>query len=506
MRVLLWHGWLLEGTGSNVYTARVAEELAAEGHDVVLLCQEPRPERYGWIDAVGTVDADGISDLTPNASTPHPGRCTFLRPDIGRLLPVFVFDEYEGFEVKRFVDLTDTELERYLSRNVEAVRRAVTSHHPDVVITGHAVPGGVIGKRAVGAGNYVTKIHGSDLEYAIRLQPRYRRLAAEGMLEAGALTGSSRDVINRCAKLVPGIERIAHVVHPGVDASRFRPRPRSEALLDLADRLDADAETARGRPSSLDEDLRRVCAARDIKALDALARSYDQTVPDPEAGARVRALSAGPPIVGYLGKLIPQKGASLLLEALARSSRRLSALIVGFGLERERLAALALALAAGDEASIGWLRSISAKTVDASDGRSPPLRSEIVFTGRLDHGYAPDALAAMEVLVVPSVLKEAFGMVAAEGAAAGALPLVARHSGLAEVAGALEDRVGRPHLFSFEPGVGASDRIAQGIDRLIELPSQDRDELRGAIRGFVTDAWSWGRTAAGLLEVAPQMR
>ena len=76
----------------------------------------------------------------------------------------------------------------------------------------------------------------------------------------------------------------------------------------------------------------------------------------------------------------------------------------------------------------------------------------VTFTGRLDHRYAPDALAAMDVQVVPSILSEAFGMVAAEGAAAGALPLVARHSGLAEVAAALESEVGRPGLFSFEPG------------------------------------------------------
>ena len=39
----------------------------------------------------------------------------------------------------------------------------------------------------------------------------------------------------------------------------------------------------------------------------------------------------------------------------------------------------------------------------------------------------------LDVLVVPSVMHEAFGMVAVEGAAAGALPLVARHSGLAEI-------------------------------------------------------------------------
>jgi len=27
MRVLIWHGWLLEGSGSNVYAARIAEEI-----------------------------------------------------------------------------------------------------------------------------------------------------------------------------------------------------------------------------------------------------------------------------------------------------------------------------------------------------------------------------------------------------------------------------------------------------------------------------------------------
>jgi glycosyltransferase involved in cell wall biosynthesis len=319
------------------------------------------------------------------------------------------------------------------------------------------------------------------------------------------VTGSSRDVITRYAQLVPGVEQLAHVVPPGVDAARFRPRPRDEALLDLASRLDTDPETRRGRPSSLDEDVRRACEARDGEALDALAHAYDQTVPDPAAGARLRALSTGHPIVGYLGKLIPQKGVSLLLRALPRSRHRISSLIVGFGLERERLTALAFALAAGDEQTIQWLLGTSDAAFGGSDPPHTPLLSEVVFTGRLDHSYAPDALAAMDVLVVPSVLEEAFGMVAAEGAAAGALPLLARHSGLGEVAAALEGHVGRPQLFSFEPGPGAPDRIATGIDRLIELQPPEGNMLRQAIRGFVADEWSWRRTAAGLLKVADPM-
>jgi glycosyltransferase involved in cell wall biosynthesis len=110
------------------------------------------------------------------------------------------------------------------------------------------------------------------------------------------------------------------------------------------------------------------------------------------------------------------------------------------------------------------------------------------------------------VQVVPSILQEAFGMVAAEGAASGALPMVARHSGLAEVAGALETEVGHPGLFSFEPGRGAVQRLAEGIDRLLSLRAGEREELRRAVSSFVANHWTWERTAAGLLSAAEPVR
>ena len=58
MRICLWHGWLLDGTGSNVYMARTAEALRQAGHDVLLLCQDRYPERFGFVDAWGTVGTD----------------------------------------------------------------------------------------------------------------------------------------------------------------------------------------------------------------------------------------------------------------------------------------------------------------------------------------------------------------------------------------------------------------------------------------------------------------
>ncbi|HEX7464799.1 MAG TPA: glycosyltransferase [Actinomycetota bacterium] len=504
MRVLLWHGWLLEGSGSNVSTARLAKTLASAGHDVLLLCQETHPERYGWISACGTVGADGLRLPREIEAATGPGRCVLLRPEIGTLLPVFVPDEYEGFRVKRFVELTDQELDRYLERNVEAFRVGLEWHRSDAVIAGHAIPGAVVARRAAGPGAYVVQIHGSDLEYAVSVQERYRELAREGLLGARAVTGGTKDVLARCEELVPGVRRLSHVVPPGVDTERFRPMVRRQALLDTASLLDRVPEISRGRSSLVDEEVKRALVIRNATRLDDLARTYNQQAPDAEAATRLRELAAFEgPIVGYFGKLIPQKGVHLLLAAVRASAHRPLTLVVGFGLQREWLTALAMALREPDAAAVAWLTDAGGLTPEPlMPKRHPPdPAGTVVFTGRLDHRYAPGALAAMDVLVVPSVLPEAFGMVAAEGAAAGALPLLARHSGLAEVATTLEGVLGRPGLFSFEPGPGAASRIVQGLDRLLSLPAGEREVLRREVALFTRREWSWNRTSRRLLEL-----
>jgi hypothetical protein len=40
MRILIFHGYLLRGTGSNIYNANLARALAGFGHEVHLLCQD----------------------------------------------------------------------------------------------------------------------------------------------------------------------------------------------------------------------------------------------------------------------------------------------------------------------------------------------------------------------------------------------------------------------------------------------------------------------------------
>lgn len=502
MRILVWHGWLLEGSGSNVYTARIVEAWRAEGHDVLLLCQEPHPERHRFLDAYGQVGRAP----RPLPAEPARGRAVLLRPDIGDLLPVFVWDAYEGFRVKTFVDLTDAELATYLQANVAALRRAAADHGSELVVAGHALPGPVVARRAVPEIPQVAKIHGSDIEYAMRAQPRYVDLAREGLEGARTVAGASHDVLERLVELVPTVADRVRVVAPGVEVERFRPLPRRRALLEAADPLGDDPSLRLGRSEAIQAEMLGALAARDALTLDALATRYEQTAPDPGAPDRLRGLAdSDRPLIGYLGKLIPQKGVHHLLAAAALLDPAPEVLVIGFGTLRDWLEALLAALDAGDPEAVGFVAEQAGLDVPLTPGEiaaAAGLARRVRFTGRLVHRYAAPAVAALDVLVVPSVMEEAFGMVALEGAVAGALPLVARHSGLAEVAGELEAEIARPGLLSFEPGSNPPRELARGLRALLDLPGGERKELAGRLSAHVRERRTWARTAEALLAPA----
>jgi glycosyltransferase involved in cell wall biosynthesis len=90
-------------------------------------------------------------------------------------------------------------------------------------------------------------------------------------------------------------------------------------------------------------------------------------------------------------------------------------------------------------------------------------------------------------------------MVAAEAAAAGSPPLVARHSGLAEVAAGIEAEAPERlrHLVAFDTG-DARDLRAK-LSEILTLPRADHDALRDAARRAVVARWSWAGVARRLL-------
>ncbi len=161
MRVLVFHGYLLRGTGSNIYNAHLARALVRLGHEVHLLCQDRHAADLAFVDAVGSWDTGELSVSGGDGRS----RCTAYRPDIGRLLPVYVADRYEEMEARTFLDCSDEEVERYVARNVAAVREVAERVRPDVALANHLVMGPAIMARALdGLGvPYAVKVHGSAL-------------------------------------------------------------------------------------------------------------------------------------------------------------------------------------------------------------------------------------------------------------------------------------------------------------------------------------------------------
>ncbi len=115
----------------------------------------------------------------------------------------------------------------------------------------------------------------------------------------------------------------------------------------------------------------------------------------------------------------------------------------------------------------------------------------VLFTGPLEHRHLVHLLALADACVVPSIFPEAFGMVAAEAAAAGCPPLVARHSGLAEVAEGLEEEYppALRHSTSFASGDAADLRTK--LAELLALSDDERAEIREAARRAAVERWSW---------------
>jgi glycosyltransferase involved in cell wall biosynthesis len=90
-------------------------------------------------------------------------------------------------------------------------------------------------------------------------------------------------------------------------------------------------------------------------------------------------------------------------------------------------------------------------------------------------------------------------MVAAEAAAAGCPPLVARHSGLAEVAEGLEAEYpdNLDDLASFTSGDAAD--LGKKLARLLALDARERETIRAAARRAAVERWSWASVAERLL-------
>ena len=366
--------------------------------------------------------------------------------------------------------------------NVEAVREvADAAGGIDAALAGHLVMGPAILARSE-IGPFAAKIHGSALEYTVKPHPRFLPYAEEGMNAASTVLVGSRHTAESLWAALPnivGLRDKTRLGPPGVDTERFRPRVLSRGEGGLA------ASPVRTPPPP---------------------------APPTEGGCRVV----------FVGKLIVSKGVDLLIASwpLVRAQHSDAKLeIAGYGEYEQGLWRLLAALDSGDlddareVAKLGRgleggsaepLPILSAFLSDPPDGYmdvAKGIADSVELIGRLEHDEVAELLPEAEALVMPSTFPEAFGMVAAEAAACGVLPVSAGHSGMLEVSRKLAKTLPpeAAELVSFPVEQGAVEAIADRLNRWFELPENKRAEARKALVATAQRLWSWEGVARGVL-------
>ena len=475
MSLAILHGYLLEGSGSNLWTRCVVEALCRTGHTVQLVCQEPHPERYDCITEAyryhldGTVETMFTRDIAPGFT----GKCVMHKPQLGDTLPVYVWDKYEEYSnVVPMVDLPDEEIELYIERNVRVVRQVVRNHGVIAMHANHAVLSSVVAQRVSEETGvpYAVMPHGSALEYAVKKDKRFYKLATEAFTGASRVFVHGAEMRRRVETILPYVPDVASkfsVLPLGVHTWQFEPVPRERRREKVGRLLVSLSGKPRGRrPEQLDEMLGRAYSAFTPAEMHAAFTSiqYDTKAPDADIEDKLSQLDwEHDAVLLYVGRLISAKGVQSGLAALPEimaADPGIRLLLVGHGPLREPMELFLHALEHGDRSvveqvvahgrflegdpegastsrELGKVRAYfndleAAGQLDAyfELAKQHVRRDRVIFTGYLTHHELQHLFPCCDVGIFPSVVKEAGPLVFLEALASGCFPLGTYFAGM----------------------------------------------------------------------------
>lgn len=551
--IAILHGYLLEGSGSNLWTRAVVRSLCRQGETVHLMCQENHLAPYDFIAEGHRYNPDGSVDLIIDREVPYPGRCILHKPVLGDTLPVYVRDQYDEFEnVVPMVELPDSAIEAYIERNVRVLQRVIEERGITALHANHAVLMSVVAQR-VSAGldvPYAIMPHGSALEYAVKPDPRFHQYASEAFRGAERIFVIGREMRERVLGIfpeLPGIESAMRDLNLGVDTSLFEPVERPERPRKMQELARALRDVPRGKTPDLSRGLE--LALREIMHAPAesggsggrLARtpsdalhaamaesgSYDQKRPDAGLEGKLERVDwRSDPVLLFVGRLIANKGIQSVIAAMPLVLERhpkARLVVVGHGPLREPLEALLWALRHGERELalrlIAEARSFEggpSEPVPELDGFFENLEERgrfdhyfeaarhkldgerVIFTGYLTHRHLRYLFPCADVAVFPSVVREAGPLVFLEALASGCLPLGTDFGGMAAsidaAAEGLPSEVSKAMRLRPEPEHLVHDIVA-GASAALARPG----EFSGALREVAERKYDWRSVAALLL-------
>ncbi|MBA3343427.1 MAG: glycosyltransferase [Gemmatimonadaceae bacterium] len=518
--ICLLHGWLLEGSGSNLWTRSIITALARSGETVHLVCQENHPDRYDAIAEGYRHRLSGEVETRLQRDTRFAGKCILHQPEIGDTLPVFVKDRYEEYDrVIPMIELADDEIELYIERNVEVVRQIVKQHDISAIHANHVVLMAVVAQRVSRETGvpYAIMPHGSGIEYAVKKDERFRKYASSALADARRIFVIGREMRERVIGVfndLPGIESKFTELHLGVDASQFEPVSRAAREHNIALLGISLAGAPRGKIAQ--QSLRNVASGSlsrsELKSVFDDNARYDSKYPDANVEEKLHSVDwTRDPVLLFTGRIISPKGIQSVVAALPlilKTTPDLRLIIVGHGPLREPLEALITGLRTGDRALVrsivAWGRWLEGSVegegftddlvevtqfFDALAQRGEEERyfeaarrllrpGTVIFTGYLTHRELRFLFPCCDVGIFPSVVREAGPLVFLEALASGCFPLGTYFGGMAAsidaVSQGLPDEVGTTMKLGLTNTV---DDIVQKVPRALAVGTSYKDAL-----------------------------
>lgn len=534
MSLVITHGYLLTGTGSNLYVNNLVRELAKVGKEVNLLCQDFDPMAIDFVNEYYEFNQENTEyQLVGEKASPFPGKVRVFKPHLNGFLPVYVYDHYEGYEVKEFPNCTDEEVASYVTQNKNALELVVNDFGVKVVNTNHLVMFPHIAtlvKETTGIKHLIT-VHGSALNFTVKKDKRFEEFAKSSLIKADEIIVDSLHADEELKEFLDDVnlselKQKVEIIPAGVDVTSFSlPSAQPETMIqEFQDLIALKVPNSKGRTTEQTKGvLHHNGTVEDvITAVNKLREEYDYRGVDQDVVTKVETLKDGTHRIMFVGKYLWTKGLHLIIFGIPKVLKQLSKakfVFVGFGPYREPCEVVINALAAnklnelvavldaenplfkGEEGIVKLLKEILLKEKDTLSSIISELefdiRDNIVFTGIAEHKELVKLLPAMDALIAPSVFPEAFGMVAIEAMACGVYPVLTYQSAFKEISDEVIEAV-QNHPFQINKVLlddNASENIAQNLIEYFNYKSQlsatEFTALQNILRDVVMLNYSW---------------
>ncbi len=525
MRIGLFHGFELTGSGSNEYTRYLAKALKAEGHDVHVICRESRPEEIGFISHAYSWGVDGTPTLLFEKESVE-GTCTLHQMPNAQVRPVYLTDKQREGNVKSFVNLSEEERKAYHELSVAVLKNILTEHRLDILHANHLVYQPIIANEACKATGtpFVIYPHGSSVEYTVKEDDRYHRLAIDPLVNAQGLIIGNHEVRDRITGLYSRYKNLilekTDIVGVGVDTALFNPVAKEDRQASIDQLVNELAGAPQGgKTSSLTEALYGRLELEGVQPTRGYWEAYNHSLPDADLITKLADIPWDKNIMLFVGALTYGKGLQSVIAALPAILNKepdTHLVIVGSGAYREVLEGLVYAIATANSSLLFELAR-KGQELDRSDMNGPwqdvlhyltgpghvdqlfeqgkSLRKHVHFLGRFNHDQLRCVFPCADVAVFPSVVPEAYPLVLMESLANGVVPMVSYFSGFKDGVDELEPYLGEELTDNIRLPIDAADRVPAISRKVSEVLSNREMVDTHLLRKIAVDNYDWSLRA-----------